>query len=246
MTSWLTCPAPRPGARLRLVCFPHAGGTASFFRRWGAALPDIEVHAVRYPGRADRITEPHPGSLFELAREAAHAIRTTLDGPVALFGHSLGATAAFETARVLRDDGAEPVHLFVSGSRAPHLPGSDITRRAARDDAATLSVLRELGGTDEEFLATPLFRELVLPAVRGDFRLADTYRHHPAVPLGCPLTALVGDTDPEVSEADCAAWASHTHGPFTHHVLPGDHFYLATDPPFALVGSVPCGSAIAD
>ncbi|MFD7626286.1 thioesterase II family protein [Streptomyces sp. NPDC059851] len=125
---------------MRLVCFPHAGGSASFFHHWGKALPAFEVHAVRYPGRADRVTEPHPADLLQLAREAADAIRTTLDGPIVLFGHSLGATAAFETARALRDAAAEPAHLFVSGSRAPHLPGTDITRRAARDDTGLLEV----------------------------------------------------------------------------------------------------------
>ncbi|MFG2972248.1 thioesterase II family protein [Streptomyces sp. NPDC048331] len=235
MTPWLACPDPRPRARLRLVCFPHAGGSAAFFHRWGRALPDIEVHAVRYPGRADRSAEPPATDVLQLAHDTAQAVLAGVDGPVALFGHSLGATVAFETARALRAEGAEPVHLFVSGSRAPHLPPSDLAHRAARDDAGILATLRELGGTDDRLLNTPLFRDVVLPTIRGDFHLADTYRHHPAAPLSCPLTALVGDTDPEVSAADCAAWSPLTRGPFTHQVLPGDHFYLAAEPPFPVL-----------
>jgi pyochelin biosynthetic protein PchC len=237
--TWLHCPRHRPYARQRLVCFPHAGGSASFFRDWGPALPSVEVHTVCYPGRAARIGDPPPTDLTALAEEIAAAVEplTGDDLPVALFGHSMGSVVAFETARLLQARGAGLSHLYASGSRGPRL--SRVRPEGSADvyddpDAVTAELLA-LGGTDAELLADPDFRDLVLPYVLGDFRMFDAYEYRPEPRLTCPVTAIVGDADPQVSTVQSEAWREVTDGPFRHLTVPGDHFYLAHEPPFTLL-----------
>ncbi|MGW5049828.1 thioesterase II family protein [Actinokineospora sp. NPDC004072] len=229
MSGWLHCPTPRPSARVRLVCFPHAGGAASFYRDWGGRLPDdIEVHAVRYPGRAERIDEPCATDLRALADDIAAAVAAVADRPVALFGHSLGAAVALETARSLAARGVQVVHLFASGSRDGDLP--DLAEPSDDDDADMLRML-ELGGTPPELAADPDFQELVLPYVRADSRLFHGYAHRADPALPCPVTAIAGDAD---IDADRRPWRELTPA-FQQHVVPGNHFYLIENPPLALI-----------
>ncbi|MBV9451848.1 MAG: amino acid adenylation domain-containing protein [Streptosporangiaceae bacterium] len=225
----LGCPMPRPEAQLRLICFPHAGGSASFFRDWGECLPDIEVHAVRYPGRGERIDEPTPTDLHELAGEIAAAAEPLTDRRLALFGHSMGAAVAFEAARELERRGVSVAHLFVSGSRDDTRP---MDLGGPDDEDAVAEQLLALGGTDPELAADPEFIELVLPYVRADGRMFHAYRMEPEPRLRCPVTAIVGDSD---GDADRRPWRHLTEGGFAQHVVRGDHFYLTADPPSGLI-----------
>lgn len=228
MPGWLRCFDARPFASMRLICFPHAGGSAVFFRSWAKAVPPgLELHAVQYPGRADRLNEPLIDDARLLAIAVTNALAPLPPRPVALFGHSMGATIAYETARLLTARGAPPAHLFVSAAHA--LPaGARLRERTYhdKDDDTFVAALSRLGGTDVRLLTDPQIREIVLPYVRNDFRLAETYRHERGPLLDCPVTAFAGDADPAVESADMTAWAGTTSGDFTLQVLPGDHFYL--------------------
>ncbi|RJL20550.1 thioesterase II family protein [Bailinhaonella thermotolerans] len=224
--SWLRCGENRPWAARRLVCFPHAGGSAAFYRAWSRALPSVEVHAVQYPGRADRIAEPYVEDVARMARHVVQAVAPLLDRPLALFGHSMGALVAYETARLLEDRGAVPAHLFVSGARPAHDPDRVDEAVAGRDDDGFVAALLALGGSDAELLADPDMRELVLPYVRSDFRAVESYRHRPGPPLAAPVTALIGAEDPKVDAARAEGWRDLTRGGFALRALPGDHFYL--------------------
>jgi len=231
VSTWLDLPVPRPDARLRLVCLPHAGGSAAFFRDWGARLPGLEVHAVRYPGRAERIDEPAPDDLVRLAGDIAGAVAPL--APLALFGHSLGAAVALETARALDAGGVAVTHLFASGSRTGPLPAPDPDPPSA-GDPATVARLIELGGTDPALAADPSFQELVLPYVLGDSRMFHAYAgaYRPEPVLRCPVTTIVGDADPN---ADRRPWRQLTTGGFREQVVAGDHFYLRARPPYGLL-----------
>lgn len=209
-----------------MVCFPHAGGSAVFYRPWAKTVsPAVEVHAVQYPGRADRMRDPLIADLAQTARLVAGAMAPLLDRPVAFFGHSMGAAVAYETARVLSARGRAPIHLFASGARAPGDRG-DVQTVGDKPDEVLIAEMTKLGGTDAEVLNDPEMRELVLPYVRNDFNAIEQYRPKPGPPLEIPVTSIIGDADPDVSPEQAARWGEVTSGPFTSRILPGDHFYL--------------------
>lgn len=227
MGDWLRHFPCGDGGTLRLVCFPHAGGIAGYFRPLAEALHGLtQVAAVQYPGRHDRHREPFARSVTELVDGILPEVMACADtGSLALLGHSLGALVAFETARRMRAEGASPAVLFVSSSRAPHLCAPAAGMPELTDDAL-LDELISLGGTPPEVLSEPALLRLVLPAVRADFAILARYRPLPSQPLGCPIVAFAGRCDPRVSIDEAGQWVAHTAGRFDLRVLPGGHFYL--------------------
>lgn len=223
--------APRPSASRNLVCFPHAGGSANFFRGWAAGRPDVEVAAVQYPGRADRLAEPCHHDLLALADEIAADVRQHLDRPTVFFGHSMGAVVAFE---VLRRAGAGVELLVASASRAPHDPDHVTARDTRWDEEAAIRSIVAMGQTDAELLADPRVRQLVLPYLRADFEMLQRYEYRQGQALGCDVLVVRGAADPHVPPASGELWRELTTGRFTHEELPGGHFYLAPEPPIDL------------
>ncbi|MCP9211496.1 thioesterase II family protein [Streptomyces sp. NEAU-Y11] len=218
-----------PRAAYRLVCFPHAGGSASFFREWADGLPEAEVLAVCYPGRAERIGEPLAEDLPMLARDIAGALGEFADLPLTLFGHSMGAPIALETARALEASGVPVAHLFASGSRDAPLPEA---AQEPDEEQVVVEELLSMGGTSHDMMDDALFRELVLPYVMGDARLYHGYRM-PAQPLlRCPVTVVTGDRD---ENTDRRPWTSLTTASVAQVTVPGGHFYLTEEPPHELL-----------
>jgi len=227
-TAWITCLQPNPRAALSFFCFPYAGGSATIFKTWADGLPrSVEVYAVQLPGRERRLQERPLTSMAELADSISRALRPYLTRPFAFFGHSMGAKLSFEVALNLRKQQApEPSSLIVSGCRAPHLPSTDaLTYRLPESEF--IEKLRRLNGTPREILEHPELMELLLPTLRADFQVVETYAPTlPVRPFGCPLTAYGGLLDAEVARADLEAWRVYTSADFVVRMLPGDHFFL--------------------
>ncbi|MFI1358710.1 thioesterase II family protein [Streptomyces sp. NPDC020898] len=222
---WIRRFHPAQRATARVVCLPHAGGSASFsFPLSRALAPSLEVLAVQYPGRQDRIAEPCVDDLGKLADLVLEELVPWLDLPVVLFGHSMGATVAFEVAARLRRRGVVPLTLFASGRRAPSAHREESTY-LLDDDTLVANVFR-LAGADLEVPDEEVVR-MTLPAIRNDYKAAETYRYEPGEPLSCPVTVLTGDRDPRVTAEEAAAWAGHTTARCEVRTFSGGHFFLA-------------------
>ncbi|WP_352235706.1 alpha/beta fold hydrolase [Lentzea sp. NBRC 102530] len=224
---WIRRFHPNPDANVRLVCLPHAGGSASFYYPVSESLtPEVEVLAVQYPGRQDRRNEPCVESVTELADLIVEALDPWSDErPIALFGHSMGATVAFEVARGLERRGRPPVALFASGRRAPSRYRDDQVH--LKDDRAIVEELQTLSGTDSRLLGNEDLLRLVIPVVRADYKAVETYRCEPGAKVSCPVSVLVGDSDPKATIEEARAWSEHTASAFELQVYPGGHFYLS-------------------
>ena len=212
-TPWLSNWKPNHRARVRLFCFPYAGGGNSIFRSWQQNLSDtIEVCSVQLPGRDSRISEPPCTAVDQLVSAASEGLAPYLDKPFALFGHSMGAVIAFEFARHLRKEyGAQPVHLFVSGRPSPQ----------------TISKPLDVDHV-EEWLEDPELMEFVLPMLRGDLALCNSYVYAPQPPFSFSITAFGGIDDHGVPRHSLEGWREHTTGSFVLRLFPGGHFFLDT------------------
>ncbi|QSQ25692.1 thioesterase [Pyxidicoccus parkwayensis] len=227
---WLAFHAPRPQARLRLFCLPHAGGGASLFRTWQAELgPDIEVCPVQLPGRESRLSEPPLRDGRAVVAALADVVARHADRPFALFGHSMGALLAFELTRALRARGLPgPEHLFVASYRAPHTLAASPMKGPTRAIDASEARRREAAlalppGMGEELLS------LVQDVLLADTAVCEGYTFTPGPPLTCPLSAFRGIED-YVPDDAIQAWRALSSGPFTSRTFLGDHFFLRGTP----------------
>lgn len=228
-------------SRIRLFCFPHAGGAASAFSSWRGGMPDgLEIHAAQLPGRESRIMEPPISALDELVDQLTTAIEPAIETgeQFALFGHSAGALIAWELARSVRGRfGIGPVHLFVSACQSPSNVRAGYDDLHGLDDTDLLARLGEMNGTPAEAMANPELMRMVLPVIRADFGLFAGYDAALSGVLDCPVTVLGGDRDPVVAPDALARWAEATTAEVDVQVLPGDHFYL-TDPRSGVLGVI--------
>jgi surfactin synthase thioesterase subunit len=222
---WCRRYQPAGRASARLVCLPHAGGSASFFRPLALALgPDVDLVAIQYPGRQDRRREQPIDEMGVLADRVFRILLSQPELPLTLFGHSMGAVLGFELVRRFEADGRRPVHLFASGRRSPTSVRDEKVHLL--DDAGILAEVRALNGTASTVLDNDEMMRAALPSLRADYKAIETYRTADETTVSCPITVLVGDDDPKTTLDEARAWVRHTSGQFDLRVFPGGHFFL--------------------
>ncbi|MBZ5569138.1 MAG: alpha/beta fold hydrolase [Acidobacteriia bacterium] len=225
---WLLRFRPNPSAALQLFCFPYAGVGASAYFSWAHELaPSIELLAVQLPGREDRIREKPFNRLSDIVPLAAQAIRPLVRGPYAFFGHSMGALIAFEVTRYLRAEAFPgPAQLFVSARRAPPRP-ERLARIHHLPEAEFLAALRRRwNGIPPAVLREPELLQLVLPSLRADMAVIETYTYTNGERLDSPISVFGAENDKGVDRDDLQAWGELTNGFFRLRMFPGDHFFI--------------------
>ena len=225
--SWFIRFRKSPAAEIRLFCFPYAGGSAAVFRTWEQEYPGaIEVFSAQLPGRGSRYHECVYRRLSPLIDAIFEGIYPYLDRPFALFGHSLGGLLVFELARRLRRKGGPaPVRLFASACNAPQIPDRSDPISTLPDDEF-LSALKRLNGTPDDILENEELMALMLPTVRADFEVFETYRYSYEPAFDFPITVFGGLHDVRVSRMGLEGWSFQTNSDFTLNLLPGDHFFI--------------------
>lgn len=215
--------------KLRLFCFHHSGGTAAFFRSWGLILPStVELIAVQLSGREMRSSQPLATDVRAITKEIVDNFYAYQTVPFMFFGHSLGGLIAFEVAHELRMCHLKlPKHLIVSGRNAPQTISSNEKLHNLSDDLF-IKGLEKYQGFSSEILQHKELMNTLLPRLRADFALSETYQYSPKAPLDCPIMAMGGSDDPTVSQQELAAWETQTTKKFSVNLFPGGHFFLNT------------------
>jgi surfactin synthase thioesterase subunit len=221
------CRRINPDATVRLFCLPYAGGSSGIFYRWPEYLsPAVEICSVQLPGRESRLAVPPYTSMRPLVQAVRNAIVPFLDKPYVLFNHSLGALIAYELARSLHGLGApQPLSLLVSAAAAPHVARVADRLHTLPDD----ELIRQLGllqGTPQEILQHPEVMQLLLPTIRADLQVFETYTYRAGPPLSCPIAAFSGVDDARVDPLKLEHWRQHTTATFSLSMLPGDHYFI--------------------
>lgn len=215
----------RRNARLRLFCFPYAGASAWLFRSWVSLMEGIEICSIQLPGHGTRLSERPFHNIEELVPATGDALLKWLDKPFAFFGHSMGALIAFELARFLQSSDRFPKHLIVSGCRAPQVPFPQRSTYML-PDREFLEELRRLKGTPTDILNEQSLMSIMLPTLRADFSICQTYRYRAGVPLRCPIAAFAGEDDAETSGHLLDSWCAQSMAGCSIARFSGDHFYL--------------------
>ena len=235
-TPWIICRQPRPQAQYRLFCFHYAGGSASAFFKWSQQLPVfIEVCAIQLPGREQRLGEPILTNISMIVTAIGEALQQNgMDKPFAFFGHSMGSLISFEVARYLRRHQlALPFHLLISGARGPELVDPRSPVHVLPDEEMLDEIDRRYQAIPKEIRHHEELMRLLLPTIRGDFTIVETYNYTIEAPLPCPISVFGGLAD-DVAQDELMAWQNYTRKDFKIRMFPGGHFFIRSAERFVI------------
>ena len=230
-TPWIVGGRMNPDARCRLFCVPHSGSGASQFSSWKNFLPpSLDICPIQLPGRENRLREAPFTQICPIAENLARELEPYLDRPYILYGYSLGALVAFELARQLRRQNADPpVSLYALARPAPHLAQTKHPLRQLPDDIFVAELTRRYNGMSPLILQDQELMQLLLPTLRADFTAVETYVYQEDPPLDCPIHAFGGNLDATTTEDELRAWRLHTNRSFELKIFQGDHFFIRTN-----------------
>jgi len=225
---WFTHYGYSPQGKMRVFAFPYSGAGVSAYHQWAEAFQQqkIDFIGVQAPGRENRLQEAPMQDLSLMVKHLVLTIKPLTDKPFVFFGHSLGALVAFELARALRKYKLPlPAHLFVSAFRSPELPNTNKALHQL-DDEAFIAGIREYDNTPEDVLSNKALMQMLLPMIRADFRMNETYQYQEASPLPIPITVFKGDNDHFSKKEQMSNWQQHTIADFNEITYQGGHFFL--------------------
>lgn len=231
MTAEVRPLSAQPGRR-SIVVFPHAGGSPRFYAPWSKLLPaQAGLYGVTYPGRDALVDYPVADRLVDLASDCAEQLDSLARSSevMVMFGHSMGSYVAFETIRALERSGTSISAFTASGANAPHRMPVESWHRASDDDLVAHVV--DVDATSREAFAIPELRRMLLPVIRQDFRLVETYRADGGAQVSCPIHIFNGAADTEVSPTDTEEWQVCTRAGWRSRTYPGGHFYVRESGP---------------
>jgi medium-chain acyl-[acyl-carrier-protein] hydrolase len=227
-TPWIVGGRTSSSALCRLFCLPHSGRGAFQFASWKNFLPQVlDICPIQLPGRENRLRESPYTRIQTIVENLASALNLYLDRPYILYGYSLGALIAFELARELRRRKIRPpLSLYTLARRAPHLPQNDPPVHHLPDDLFLAEVVRRYNGMPAAILQDVELMKLLMPALRADITVLETYIYEEEEPLDCPIYAFGGKFDSTVKEKDLEAWRLHTSSGLELKIFDGDHFFI--------------------
>ncbi len=228
VTPWLPPSVGSGQSRVRLFCFPHLGGGTAVYNSWSRSLSaDIELVPVYFPGRESRLNEPAIDNMLRLVAELADAFGPWINVPFAFFGHSMGAVVAFELARRLESDGESgPICLFVSSCPAPDRVKNNDPRHTKSDEEMITALVNAFGVEGGPHPDEIALMRMMAPTIRADIKLLETYQSQPLPRLSCPIVAIRGTQDRQVSFPDIVSWEAFTTASCSARAYPGGHFFL--------------------
>ncbi|MDQ1355588.1 MAG: Thioesterase [Acidobacteriota bacterium] len=217
--------------KFKLFCLPYAGGSAAMYNKWRQYLDRrIELHPLELAGRGRRIYDPLYDSIAEAVDDVYKIIESQLDQmPYCFFGHSMGGIIAYELALKIKNlQRPQPVHIFFAGRGAPNIPGEDEKNFHQLPEEEFKKEILELGGTPREFFEHPELLDVLMPMLRSDFKIAETYKFPEAgeiKPLDYDISVFIGKEE-EVTAGQMHGWREHTAGICTVYYFPGEHFFI--------------------
>lgn len=228
-SKWFVRPVKKSDCEMRIFCFPYAGGSATTFLPWVKSLPSwIELVAVQPPGRSSRLFDPPYTQMDSLIDDLISSFANLTDKPYVFYGHSLGSRIAFELSKRCQSMGlALPIHFIASGSRAPFIPCRE-EHIFDLPEEEFIEELKQLNGTPEEVLDNQELMSLLLPALRADFQIADTYCSD-GTQVDCPVTVLSGSADTDIKHTDLESWGKVFKKLESLEILQGGHFFIESN-----------------